>query len=47
MLATTIEELKKVLGTNEIQIRPYVAPPTPQPARESGMPKKKALKTAK
>ncbi len=43
MLVTTIEELKKVLGTNDIQIRPYAD----QPAEERDARKKKARKIAK
>jgi GAF domain-containing protein/HAMP domain-containing protein len=47
MLTTTIEELKKVLGTNEIQIRSYINQPDNPPDGASGIPKKKALKSAK
>jgi GAF domain-containing protein/HAMP domain-containing protein len=47
MLTTTIEELKKVLGTNEIIIQPYIPQPSGHPAKETGTTKNKPVKPSK
>ena len=44
MLTTAIEELKKVLGTDEIRIRPYVTLPVNQAIKTHGTPNKKNRK---